>query len=94
MDPTRPPSLVREIGLLAWQITKYLAVCSIVVGGIAWIFYRNPLAGLITLYGVCFGGMIVYFGWQSYKWKKRDWEQAQEREAKEREMKARLERIK
>jgi amino acid permease len=89
MNPAAPPTLAGEIGKIAWFIAKFLAVAGAVIGLLAWIFLRNPVAAVLTLYVMVFGFMIIFFGWQNFKSKKRDWEyqQEQQRETEERERK-------
>jgi hypothetical protein len=68
------PSLVREIGKVAWFFAKALAVIAVVVALFVWLFARHPVAGMIAFYCFIFVAMIVFYGWQNYKWKLKDLE--------------------
>ena len=79
------PSLMREIGEVAWLMAKIVGgVCAVVLP-IVLLGRYHPMLAMILAYALLFSGMIVYFGWQNYKWKLRDleskrkWEQAVER---------------
>jgi hypothetical protein len=74
------PSLMREIGKVAWLFSKVIAVTSAVVASFVWLTLNDPLLGMIALYSSFFAPLIVFLGWQNYRRKldnlewKRKWE--------------------
>jgi hypothetical protein len=65
------PSLIREIGKVAWFFAKLIAATCIVVAPIVWLIVYHPVLGMIALYALIFAALIVFLGWQSYQSKKR-----------------------
>jgi hypothetical protein len=61
------PSLMREIGKVAWFFVKALAAMSAVVALLVWMSSRHPILGIIAFYCIVFAALIVYLGWQNYK---------------------------
>ena len=74
------PSLLREIGKVAWFMTKLIVALVSVVGFFALLFRRHPLLGYGVFWGLVFVGQIIFYGWMNYKknkkkdleWRKRD----------------------
>lgn len=79
------PSLLREIGKIAWMFGK---VAGVVLGGGALLiplFLWNVIAGICVFYGLVFAGQIILMGYWNYKARKKDleWERKwQEDDAK------------
>lgn len=92
MAEMEKPSLSREIGRVAWLLTKVL-VPTAVFTGLLFFFLRNhPVIALCIWCGLLVVGQIVYGGWQSYQWKKSDWKR-REQEELERQWRASQERL-
>jgi hypothetical protein len=71
------PSLIREIGKVAWLSSKVVAVtCAVVavVASFAWLISIHPLFGMIAFSFSLFAAQIVFLGWQNYRWKLKDLE--------------------
>jgi hypothetical protein len=76
------PNLLREIGGVALFFLKMGGLAAAVAAMVFPIFRWNQMAGIYTLYGLAYGGMIVFLGYQNFKWKKKDleWKRKWERD--------------
>ena len=75
------PSLLREIGKVAWFFTKVITATCTVAALFAWLIAYHPPLGMIAFYALVIVALIVYLGWQNYKWKLRDLESRRKWEA-------------
>jgi len=92
MAEIEKPSFSREIGRMAWYLTKVLVPFALFTGLLFFFLRNHPIIGLLIWCGLLVVGQIVYAGWQSYKWKKDDWKR-QEQEELERQWKASQDRL-
>ena len=77
----KEPSLLREIGRVAWYITKALVPMVVLTGLLFYLLRNHPVIAMWAWCGLLLVSQIVYYGWQDYKWKKRDWQRQQQEES-------------
>lgn len=79
------PSLIREIGKVAWIFAKVtLAVAA--AGSLLFVLFRHNVSlGIYVFCALIVGAEIVFCGWTSYKDKKRDLEWRRQNEESDRQ---------
>lgn len=74
----KEPNLYREIGKVAWALTKILVVVAATIGLVVLMLRNHPVIAVWVVCGLSIVGQILYYGWQDYKSKKKDWDRQQE----------------
>ena len=75
------PSLLREIGKVAWFFARVSGAICAVVALYYWLIVYHQLLGIIVFYCLALMALIVFLGWQNYKRKLQDLERRREWEA-------------
>jgi hypothetical protein len=68
------PSLLREIGKIAWMFGKVVGVVLAVSAALIPLFRWNAIAGMCVFWGLVFAGQIILMGYWNYKSRKKDLE--------------------
>jgi len=87
------PSLFREIGHVAWVVTKVLVAIASVIALFLLLFQHHLFIGLSVFWSLVVIAQIVYAGWQSYTWKKSQQDQEAQWHERDREWREARERL-
>jgi hypothetical protein len=74
VNELKPPSLAREVVIVAWYLARVTGTMVAILGLLFLAFRHNVIAGVVVFYVLLFGFMIGFTGWQSYKWKRESYE--------------------
>jgi fatty acid desaturase len=79
------PKLWKEIGDVAWLMTKIVGGVAILVAVFFFAFRHHPLIGVCVFYALVLIGQVIYAGHQSYRWKKADFKRQCENQERDRQ---------
>ena len=57
------PSLVREIGKVAWLVARVIGGGAALFAAVFVVFREHPVAGVSVFYGLILAGIIIFAGW-------------------------------